>query len=74
MFPILGQAAVRHVVGDEQLLLLLVEVGDDGEKVRVGEPPQPPHVLREVPRPTPFISLNRFTTRALRLYADAKMR
>ena len=48
MFPILGQAAVRHVVGDEQLLLLLVEVGDDGEEVRVGEPPQPPHVLREV--------------------------
>ena len=51
MFSILGQAAVRHVVGDEQLLLLLVEVGDDGEKVRVGEPPQPPHVLREVPPP-----------------------
>ena len=43
-----SQAAVRHEVRDKQLLLLLVEVGDDGEEVGVGKPPQPPHVLREV--------------------------
>lgn len=32
-----SQAAIDHVLGDEQLLVLLVEVGDDGEEVGVGE-------------------------------------
>jgi hypothetical protein len=42
-----SQAAVGHVVRDEQFLVLLVEVRDDGEEVGVDEPPQAAHVLGE---------------------------
>lgn len=33
----MGEAAIGDVVGDEELLVFLVEVGDDGEEVGVGE-------------------------------------
>ena len=47
------QAAAHHVVRDDKQLLLLEEVGDDGEQFGVDEPPSAKllHVLREVLSP-----------------------
>jgi hypothetical protein len=47
----IGEAAVAHVVGDEELLLLLVEVGDERDEVGVVEAAEATHVFREVLTP-----------------------
>jgi hypothetical protein len=75
----LGEAIIDHVVGDEELLL--VEVGDEREEVGVGEATKAPRLRmcsEKSSRPTPFMSLNRFTTTAgpshsVALYEDPKL-